>query len=134
MPGVLTGKQTSNSIYVPSIYSKSQSDWVDSFYKQNGYLGVFNLKIFYLRTLKHFLSHNCKSHRRCAINFFVTEYDALARLGISDGQTFARKHFPGEKLLLLNSAAVGPMLLGQVEAAVEEAVSSGTWVDIMVRS
>lgn len=39
VPGVLTGKQASNSIYVPSIYSKSQSDWVDSFYKQNGYLG-----------------------------------------------------------------------------------------------
>lgn len=39
VPGVVTGKQGGNSIYVPSIYSKSQSEWVDNFYKQNGYLG-----------------------------------------------------------------------------------------------
>ncbi|KAE8749858.1 hypothetical protein FOCC_FOCC003327 [Frankliniella occidentalis] len=97
VPGVFSGKQVSNSIYVPSIYSKSQSDWVDSFYKQNGFL----------------------------------EYDALSRIGISDGQSYARKHFPAEKLLFLDGAAIGSMLLGQIEAAVEEAVSSGTWVDIM---
>ena len=68
----------------------------------------------------------------CLYLFWLAEYDALARIGISDGQSFARKHFPVEKLLLLTSAAVGPMLLGQVEAAVEEAVSTSTWVDIMV--
>ena len=39
VPGVVTGKQSSNSIYVPTIYSKSQSEWVDNFYRQNGYLG-----------------------------------------------------------------------------------------------
>ncbi|XP_046474910.1 E3 UFM1-protein ligase 1 homolog [Neodiprion pinetum] len=38
VPGVVTGKQGGNGIYVPSIYSKSQNDWVDNFYKQNGYL------------------------------------------------------------------------------------------------
>lgn len=39
VPGVVTGKQGANGIYVPTIYSKSQSEWVDNFYKQNGYLG-----------------------------------------------------------------------------------------------
>lgn len=39
IPGTVTGKQSSNGIYVPYIYSKNQSEWVDSFYKQNGYLG-----------------------------------------------------------------------------------------------
>lgn len=39
VPGVLSGKQVSNSMYVPSVYSKSQSDWVDQFYAQNGFLG-----------------------------------------------------------------------------------------------
>ncbi|XP_014215806.1 E3 UFM1-protein ligase 1 homolog [Copidosoma floridanum] len=38
VPGVVSGKQSSNSIYVPTIYSKTQSEWVDNFYKQNGYL------------------------------------------------------------------------------------------------
>lgn len=38
VPGVVTGKQGGNSIYIPTIYSKSQNDWVENFYKQNGYL------------------------------------------------------------------------------------------------
>ncbi|XP_011644685.1 E3 UFM1-protein ligase 1 homolog [Pogonomyrmex barbatus] len=38
VPGVITGKQGGNSIYIPTIYSKSQNEWVENFYKQNGYL------------------------------------------------------------------------------------------------
>lgn len=36
-PGVLTGRQA-GALYVPSCYTKSQNDWVMSFYKQNNYL------------------------------------------------------------------------------------------------
>lgn len=44
VPGVVTGKQSGNSIYIPTIYSKSQNDWVENFYKQNGYLGkIYNI-------------------------------------------------------------------------------------------
>lgn len=39
VPGVVTGKQGGNSVYIPTVYSKSQNDWVENFYKQNGYLG-----------------------------------------------------------------------------------------------
>lgn len=46
VPGVVTGKQGGNGIYVPSIYSKSQSEWVDNFYKQNGYLGSYTFHMF----------------------------------------------------------------------------------------
>jgi hypothetical protein len=60
------------------------------------------------------------------------EYDALMRLGIVDHQLFVRKHFPNEKLLLLPSFAVGPQIIEQVEAAVEEAIATGSMVDIMV--
>ncbi|CAG2061653.1 unnamed protein product [Timema podura] len=98
VPGVVTGKQAGSSIYVPTIYSKSQNDWVNGFYRQNGYL----------------------------------EYDALSRLGISDPKTFVSKHFPGEKLLLLSTCAVGKQLFEQVEASVEEAVTTGSWIDVMV--
>ncbi|PNF42126.1 hypothetical protein B7P43_G10272 [Cryptotermes secundus] len=98
VPGVITGKQQGgSSMYIPAIYSKSQNDWVNSFYKQNGYL----------------------------------EYDALMRLGIVDHQLFVHKHFPNEKLLLLPSFAVGPQIIDQVEAAVEEAIATGSMVDIM---
>ncbi|XP_076670107.1 UFM1 specific ligase 1 [Andrena cerasifolii] len=38
VPGVVAGKQGTNSLYVPTIYSKSQNEWVENFYKQNGYL------------------------------------------------------------------------------------------------
>ncbi|CAG9132737.1 unnamed protein product [Plutella xylostella] len=36
-PGVLTGRQA-GALYVPSCYTKTQNDWVLSFYKQNNYL------------------------------------------------------------------------------------------------
>lgn len=39
IPGIITGKQGGNSIYIPTIYSKNQNNWVENFYKQNGYLG-----------------------------------------------------------------------------------------------
>jgi hypothetical protein len=46
--GVITGKQQAgSSMYIPAIYSKSQNDWVNSFYKQNGYLGTFKSVIAY---------------------------------------------------------------------------------------
>jgi len=48
VPGVITGKQQGgSSMYIPTIYSKSQNDWVNTFYKQNGYLGTFNPVIAY---------------------------------------------------------------------------------------
>jgi hypothetical protein len=46
VPGVITGKQQGgSSMYIPAVYSKSQNDWVNSFYKQNGYLGMFKIVI-----------------------------------------------------------------------------------------
>lgn len=35
--GVVTSKQK-GAMFVPHVYSKTQSDWVESFYRQNGYL------------------------------------------------------------------------------------------------
>lgn len=39
--GNLSGKQGGSAQYIPTIYSKTQHDWVVSFYKQNGYLGKY---------------------------------------------------------------------------------------------
>ncbi|XP_066965022.1 E3 UFM1-protein ligase 1 [Macrobrachium rosenbergii] len=39
IPGILTGnQQVHRSVYIPNIYSQTQNDWVDNFWKQNGYL------------------------------------------------------------------------------------------------
>ena len=37
--GIISGgKQVTKATYIPSIYAKAQSDWVDNFFHQNGYL------------------------------------------------------------------------------------------------
>lgn len=61
----------------------------------------------------------------------ILEYDAISRLGISDPVAFVKRNYSG--LLDLPTCAVGPQLLEQVEAAVEEAYASNSFVDLMVR-
>ncbi|KAK7870281.1 hypothetical protein R5R35_001007 [Gryllus longicercus] len=97
VPGVITGSQSGNSLYIPSVYSKAQNDWINNFYRQNGYL----------------------------------EYDSLGRLGIGDPTSFIQRNFQNEKLLLLKSCAVGEQLVNQVEAALEEAIATSSFVDVM---
>uniref|UniRef100_A0A8C6PAR3 E3 UFM1-protein ligase 1 n=1 Tax=Nothobranchius furzeri TaxID=105023 RepID=A0A8C6PAR3_NOTFU len=58
------------------------------------------------------------------------EFDALLRLGIPDPSGYIRKRFKSSKLLFLRAACVGQALVDQVEASVEEAVSSATWTDL----
>jgi len=35
------GRQVNVATFIPDIYSRSQSEWIDNFLKQNGYLGIF---------------------------------------------------------------------------------------------
>ncbi|XP_061602832.1 E3 UFM1-protein ligase 1 [Cololabis saira] len=58
------------------------------------------------------------------------EFDALVRLGIPDPSGYVKKRFKSSKLLFLRAACVGKTLVDQVEASVEEAVSSATWIDL----
>uniref|UniRef100_A0A1A8QAT5 E3 UFM1-protein ligase 1 n=1 Tax=Nothobranchius rachovii TaxID=451742 RepID=A0A1A8QAT5_9TELE len=58
------------------------------------------------------------------------EFNALLRLGIPDPPGYIRKRFKSSKLLFLRAACVGQALVDQVEASVEEAVSSATWTDL----
>ncbi|XP_004580428.2 E3 UFM1-protein ligase 1 [Ochotona princeps] len=94
--GTVVGGRQDKAVFVPDIYSKTQSAWVDSFFRQNGYL----------------------------------EFDALSRLGIPDAVNYIKKRYKTTQLLFLKAACVGQGLVDQVEASVEEAISSGTWVDI----
>ena len=63
----------------------------------------------------------------------TTEYDALSRMGIDDPKGYIEKRYASSgKVTLLVTCAVGEAVVTQVEAAVEEAQSSGTWVDVIV--
>ncbi|XP_051940382.1 E3 UFM1-protein ligase 1 [Hippocampus zosterae] len=58
------------------------------------------------------------------------EFDSLTRLGIPEPVGHIKKRFKCQNLLFLSDACVSQALVDQVEASVEEAVSSGTWTDI----
>ena len=63
---------------------------------------------------------------------FCSEYDALSRLGITDGRQFLKRRFQKLPVKFLPTCCVGESLQDQVEAAIDEALSSGEWVDILV--
>ncbi|XP_061479361.1 E3 UFM1-protein ligase 1 [Rhineura floridana] len=96
LKGTVVGGRQDKAVFIPDIYSKTQSNWVDSFFKQNGYL----------------------------------EFDALYRLGIPDPVNYIKKRYKSLQLLFLTASCVGQEIVDQVEASVDEAISSGTWVDI----
>ncbi|XP_068933310.1 E3 UFM1-protein ligase 1 isoform X2 [Petaurus breviceps papuanus] len=97
LKGAVVGGRQDKAVFVPDIYSRTQSNWVDSFFRQNGYL----------------------------------EFDALSRLGIPDAVNYVKKRYKTAQLLFLKAACVGQEIVDQVEASVEEAISSGSWVDIL---
>ncbi|NWR59555.1 UFL1 ligase, partial [Bucorvus abyssinicus] len=96
LKGTVVGGRQDKAVFVPDIYARTQSNWVDSFFKQNGYL----------------------------------EFDALYRLGIPDPAGYIKKRYKSTQLLLLRAACVGQEMVDQVEASVEEAISSGSWIDV----
>jgi len=59
------------------------------------------------------------------------EYDAVTRLGISDPKQYIKKRFPDSGLVFLTSCCISGSIVEQMEVAVEEALNSGSWVDIL---
>jgi len=59
------------------------------------------------------------------------EYDAVTRLGISDPKQYIKKRFPDSGLVFLSSCCISASIVEQMEVAVEEALSSGSWVDVL---
>lgn len=40
LAGNITGGRQDKTVYVPDLYTRAQNQWIDSFFKQNGYLGM----------------------------------------------------------------------------------------------
>ena len=57
----------------------------------------------------------------------------MARLGISEPASYARKKFKNEKILYLSSCCVGHALTDRLEAEIDEIIFSNSWVDVTVR-
>lgn len=56
----------------------------------------------------------------------------MHRLGIPDPAGYIKKRYKSTQLLFLRAACVGREIVDQVEASVEEAISSGNWIDVAV--
>ena len=59
------------------------------------------------------------------------EYDAVTRLGISDPKQYIKKRFPDSGLVFLSSCCISASIVDQMEVAVEDALNSGAWVDVL---
>ena len=64
--------------------------------------------------------------------FAILEFDALKRLGIDDPVVYIKNHYGNSDVTLLNSCCIGYTIQTQIIAAIEEAKTSHSWVDVMV--
>lgn len=84
-----------------------------------------------------YIPHSYARAQNAWVDSFYTsngylEYDAVARLGISDPTGFIKKKFPSSAgLMFLNSCCVGPSIVEQLEVSIDEALSSGGWCDVL---
>jgi len=56
----------------------------------------------------------------------------MSSVGITDPISYISRMQFGNELITLNTCAVGPKILDDIFAAIEESIASGTWIDIMV--
>lgn len=79
---------------------------------------------------------NCysRSQNEWAITFYkqngYLEFDALARIGISDCKAYIKKQFSNEDLLFLESSVASKSILDRIEADLDECISSKSYVDL----
>ncbi|XP_045449576.1 E3 UFM1-protein ligase 1 homolog [Melitaea cinxia] len=76
-----------------------------------------------------------KSQNEWVINFYkqnnYLEYDALTRLGISDPKGYVKRVLGNEDLNFLNSCVIGSQINQQLETALEECISSKSYLDVV---
>ena len=63
--------------------------------------------------------------------FVFIEYDALTRLGITDGKQFLKRRYKNNELFL-PTCCVGQQLQDNVFASIDEGLSTTGWIDVMV--
>ena len=56
----------------------------------------------------------------------------MARLGITDAKQFLKRRFKAQNPTFLPTCCVGKVIQDNIEATIDEALSTGSWVDVMV--
>uniref|UniRef100_A0A0A1X755 E3 UFM1-protein ligase 1 homolog n=1 Tax=Zeugodacus cucurbitae TaxID=28588 RepID=A0A0A1X755_ZEUCU len=82
--GHVTSKQA-NAQYIPNIYTKMQADWVNSFYKQNGFLEYEGVAKLGISDAKQFIKKQLPNEdiiylKRCAIGSKIIDLTVLSSL------------------------------------------------------
>lgn len=83
-----------------------------------------------------YVPHSYARAQAAWVDSFLTsngylEYDAVARLGLADPRQYIKKKYPGSGLVFLSSCCLGPSLVDQLEVALDEALASGSWLDVL---
>ncbi|KAL4149709.1 hypothetical protein QTP88_003586 [Uroleucon formosanum] len=76
-----------------------------------------------------------KTLNNWVMNFYTNnnylDYEAMNSVGITDPISYISRMQLGKELIALTTCSVGPKILDDISAAIEECISIGTWIDIM---
>lgn len=59
------------------------------------------------------------------------QHDSVSQFGVGDAKAFIRRHLPNEELIELVKCTIGKQLLLQLEAAFEECLATGSYLDVL---
>lgn len=75
-----------------------------------------------------------KNQRDWVVSFYrqnsYLEYEAVARLGVSDAKSFIKRTIDTESVTFLSKCCVGRTILDQIESALDECISSASYLDV----
>ena len=132
LAGVLRGV-ADKAVYIPDVYTRSQNKWVDSFLASNGYLGEA-IRMPRMESSSSLWCFSCLVCKSRSLSIRPPEFSVLSRVGIDDPRGYARQRYDDkEGLVILESCCLGPAVLCEVEGALEEMKTTGSWVDVLVR-
>ncbi|XP_046571677.1 LOW QUALITY PROTEIN: E3 UFM1-protein ligase 1-like [Haliotis rubra] len=91
LAGSVSGGKKEKATYIPDIYTQSQNEWVDAFYKQNGYLEYDSLSRLGISDVKSFIKKRFKDEpitylkTCCAGKGIQDQIEATAEEALSTG-------------------------------------------------
>ncbi|XP_071112658.1 E3 UFM1-protein ligase 1-like [Haliotis cracherodii] len=91
LAGSVSGGRNEKATYIPDIYTQSQNEWVDAFYKQNGYLEYDSLSRLGISDVKSFIKKRFKDEpitylkTCCAGKGIQDQIEATAEEALSTG-------------------------------------------------
>lgn len=124
LPGVFKGTND-QGLFVPRPYEQQQTEWVESFFRNNGFIGNgpagFLTASEAMELAPFSLTISLSS---------LTELDSIKKRGISDPRAYIQTNHPAA--LLLETHAVKDSIWSIVDASVEDTIANLSWIDVKV--